>query len=139
MALDLPSTGELGWGSKLNNALSALDGALASLNTAFATLSGLVGELAEDIEGIEPSTPPTWDTLASKPAFIAAGTSAANARATIGAGTSNLAIGTAAGTVPDAATVIRNRSGVPGIWFHEGPGEPVGIVNGEYVIKLDDN
>lgn len=37
----------------------------------------------------------TWAGITDKPAYIGAGTSAANARAAIGAGTSNLAIGTA--------------------------------------------
>ena len=40
----------------------------------------------------------TWDTLADKPAVIAAGADAAAARAAIGAGTSSLVIGTSAST-----------------------------------------
>ena len=40
---------------------------------------------------------PTWDNIALKPAFIAAGTTAQAARDAIGAGTSNLAIGTGPG------------------------------------------
>ena len=40
----------------------------------------------------------TWDTLEGKPDFIAAGADASAARAAIGAGTSNLAIGTTAMT-----------------------------------------
>ena len=43
-------------------------------------------------------TLPTWTTLSGKPAVIAAGADAAAARTAIGAGTSNLAIGTTAGT-----------------------------------------
>ena len=39
-------------------------------------------------------TLPTWTTIAGKPAVIAAGATAADARTAIGAGTSNLAIGT---------------------------------------------
>ena len=41
---------------------------------------------------------PSWDEVASKPAFIGAGTTEAEARAAIGAGTSSLTLGTAAGT-----------------------------------------
>lgn len=41
---------------------------------------------------------PTWNTLDGKPAVIAAGADAATARAAIGAGTSNLALGTTAST-----------------------------------------
>lgn len=40
----------------------------------------------------------TWSTLAGKPAYIAAGATAADARAAIGAGTSDLVIGTTATT-----------------------------------------
>lgn len=43
-------------------------------------------------------TLPTWTTLAGKPAVVAAGADAAAARSAIGAGTSNLALGTTAGT-----------------------------------------
>ena len=38
----------------------------------------------------------TWAGITDKPAYIGAGTSAANARSAIGAGTSNLAVGTSA-------------------------------------------
>lgn len=40
----------------------------------------------------------SWNDLTEKPAVIAAGTTAADARAAIGAGTSNLSLGTEAGT-----------------------------------------
>jgi hypothetical protein len=43
-------------------------------------------------------TLPTWSTIAGKPAVVAAGADAAAARTAIGAGTSNLALGTTAST-----------------------------------------
>ena len=43
-------------------------------------------------------TLPTWSTIAGKPAVVAAGADAAAARAAIGAGTSNLTLGTTAST-----------------------------------------
>ncbi len=43
-------------------------------------------------------TLPTWTTIAGKPAVVAAGATQADARTAIGAGTSNLTIGTTAGT-----------------------------------------
>lgn len=46
-------------------------------------------------------TLPVWSTLAGKPPVIAAGADAAAARTAIGAGTSSLVIGTAAGTAAD--------------------------------------
>lgn len=45
-----------------------------------------------------PPAAPTWGTIAGKPAVVAAGGDAAAARTAIGAGTSNLALGTTAGT-----------------------------------------
>lgn len=42
--------------------------------------------------------PADWDTLTNKPAVIAAGATEAAARAEIGAGTSNLALGTTSAT-----------------------------------------
>lgn len=47
----------------------------------------------------------TWDDIEDKPAVIAAGDNAAGARTAIGAGTSNLAIGTTAGTAGDGAVL----------------------------------
>lgn len=41
---------------------------------------------------------PTWDSLEGKPEVIAAGSTQAEARTAIGAGTSNLALGTTAST-----------------------------------------
>ena len=59
-------------------------------------------------------TLPTWTTLAGKPAVIAAGATAADARTAIGAGTSSLGIGTTAGTAkegnytpPDATGAVK--------------------------------
>lgn len=52
-----------------------------------------VGNVAESDGGGDPAT---WDTLVGKPAVIAAGADAAAARTAIGAGTSNLVIGTSA-------------------------------------------
>ncbi|UEM46153.1 hypothetical protein SEA_PINKCREEK_93 [Mycobacterium phage Pinkcreek] len=65
--------------------------------------SGDVDVTMGDIEGLqealdEASAPATWDTLSGKPAVIAAGTTQANARTAIGAGTSNLALGTTSTT-----------------------------------------
>jgi len=48
----------------------------------------------------------TWATLLNKPAVIAAGTDAATARASIGAGTSNLTLGTTGSTALAGDTVI---------------------------------
>lgn len=47
-----------------------------------------------------------WSGVTGKPAVIAAGATAADARAAIGAGTSNLAIGTTAGTALAGDTVV---------------------------------
>ena len=49
--------------------------------------------------------PPTWATITGKPAVIAAGFDQATARAVIGAGTSNLAIGTSGSTALAGDTV----------------------------------
>lgn len=54
----------------------------------------------------------TWDSITGKPAVIASGTTQATARQSIGAGTSNLAIGTTASTAkagnytPSATEVV---------------------------------
>lgn len=54
----------------------------------------------------------TWDSITEKPAVIASGTTQATARQSIGAGTSNLAIGTTASTAkagnytPSATEVV---------------------------------
>lgn len=45
--------------------------------------------------------PPTWAQVSGKPEFIAAGSDAEEARAAIGAGTSNLQIGTTVGTAKE--------------------------------------
>lgn len=45
----------------------------------------------------------TWSDIDGKPAVVAAGATAAEARAAIAAGTSNLAVGTTAGTAKDGA------------------------------------
>ena len=57
---------------------------------------------------------PTWTSLAGKPAVVAAGTTQADARTAIGAGTSNLTIGTTSTTAkagnytpPDASTTVK--------------------------------
>lgn len=47
-----------------------------------------------------------WDTIPGKPAVVAAGATTAAARDSIGAGTSNLAIGTTASTAMAGNTVI---------------------------------
>lgn len=53
-----------------------------------------VAELAAAV----PPAPVSWDDVQSKPAVIAAGADQATARAAIGAGTSNLALGTTSST-----------------------------------------
>lgn len=64
---------------------------------------GMAPELAKELAkaindggGVEPTV--AWDDVADKPAVIAAGDTQAAARSAIGAGTSNLAIGTTAST-----------------------------------------
>jgi len=52
------------------------------------------------------SEAPTWDDILGKPAFIAAGEDAATARAAVGAGTSNLALGTTSTTALAGDTAI---------------------------------
>lgn len=54
------------------------------------------GEPDGDTEWVNPPAS-TWDELGGKPAAIAAGATAAAARAAIGAGTSNVVVGTGAG------------------------------------------
>lgn len=57
------------------------------------------GELADTAvqPGDLPATP-TWTTISGKPDFVAEGATAADARTAIGAGTSNLALGTTSST-----------------------------------------
>lgn len=57
----------------------------------------LAKEVASQIDGGADNTV-TWDGVTDKPAVIAAGDTQAAARAAIGAGTSNLVIGTTAST-----------------------------------------
>lgn len=64
---------------------------------------GMAPELAKELAkaineggGVDPTV--AWDDVADKPAVIAAGDTQAAARSAIGAGTSNLAIGTTAST-----------------------------------------
>lgn len=68
-------------------------------SSAAAARAAIGAASTDDIPDI-PDIPdaPTWDTLAGKPAVIAAGADAAAARTAIGAGTSNLALGTTAST-----------------------------------------
>jgi hypothetical protein len=68
-------------------------------------LASLVGpEGPQGPPGEGESTPVTWDTLADKPAIIAAGDTAAQARSAIGAGTSSVAVtGTAAAALGSSA------------------------------------
>lgn len=49
---------------------------------------------------------PTWANISGKPAVVAAGADAAEARTAIGAGTSNLALGTTSTTALKGDTVI---------------------------------
>ena len=63
-----------------------------------ASVKNEVKSLKEQVGAIAGSENATWDTLEGKPAVIAAGANAAAARQAIGAGTSNLAIGTTAST-----------------------------------------
>lgn len=64
----------------------------------------LAREVAAQIEGAGGGT--TWADISGKPAVIAAGSDAAAARTAIGAGTSNLTIGTTASTALAGNTVI---------------------------------
>lgn len=64
---------------------------------------------------------PTWTEVTSKPAVIAAGADAATARSAIGAGTSNLAIGTTGSTAmagnktaADLGGLVSNPTGITG-------------------------
>lgn len=54
--------------------------------------------LTQRVTALEDEPDPTWDSLAGKPAVIAAGTSATAARDAIGAGTSSLQLGTGSTT-----------------------------------------
>lgn len=58
----------------------------------------LAKEVASQIDGGGAAPTVTWDGIANKPTVIAAGDTQAAARSAIGAGTSNLAIGTTATT-----------------------------------------
>lgn len=58
-----------------------------------------------------PTSAADWSTLSGKPAAIGAGATAATARAAIGAGTSDLVIGTTSGTAADAADVTTALAG----------------------------
>lgn len=80
-----------------------------------------VKSLKEQVSAISGSEGATWNTIEGKPAVIAAGATAAAARSAIGAGTSNLTIGTTASTamagnttIPAAATWA-NLSGKPAV------------------------
>lgn len=56
-----------------------------------------VREVVDDVETVA-GTAPTWASVTGKPAVIAAGADASAARTAIGAGTSNLALGTTSTT-----------------------------------------
>lgn len=79
-----------------------------------ATFPPTIGTTASTALAGDTVIPPaaTWATLSGKPAVIAAGADAATARTAIGAGTSNLAIGTTASTakagnwVPPAGVAV---------------------------------
>jgi len=58
-----------------------------------------------DLTGKPATFPTRWGDVSEKPAVIAAGVDQAAARASIGAGTSNLALGTVAGTASEAGHV----------------------------------
>ena len=83
--------------------------------------TGIVVLDAADV-GARPDTyVPAWSEVTSKPAVIAAGADEATARSAIGAGTSNLAIGTTgttamAGnkTAADLGGIVSNVTGIPG-------------------------
>lgn len=83
--------------------------------------TGVVVLNAADV-GARPDTyVPAWSEVTSKPAVIAAGADEATARSAIGAGTSNLAIGTTgttamAGnkTAADLGGIVSNVTGIPG-------------------------
>lgn len=77
-------------GVTVTTLLVPANGADGQVLTWSATSSGLVWS--------NPATALTWDTLTGKPAVIAAGTSQTAARNAIGAGTSNLALGTGSTT-----------------------------------------
>ena len=87
-----------------NATANASDASLKNRNNhtgtqAIATIDGLVDALAS------PTINNTWNNLPDKPLYIAEGSTAALARSAIGAGTSNLAVGTAASNAK------------PGNWF----------------------
>lgn len=86
----------------------------ASVTGKPATFPPTIGTTAATALAGDTVIPPaaTWATLSGKPAVIAAGADAATARTAIGAGTSNLAIGTTAATakagnwVPPAGVAV---------------------------------
>ncbi|WP_266032601.1 hypothetical protein [Brucella intermedia] len=83
------------------------------------TLEKLINSIIDAVNAGGGGSSATWDTLEGKPTVIAAGADQAAARQAIGAGTSNLAIGTTAETAKagnyDAVAVMKAKSQIAGL------------------------
>lgn len=73
-------------------------GAVDSVNGKVGPVTLTAADVGALPSSYTPPAAPTWGTIAGKPAVVAEGATAAAARTAIGAGTSNLALGTTAGT-----------------------------------------
>lgn len=112
-------------------------GAVTSVNTQ----TGAVVLDAADVGALPDDYAPSWDDVSAKPASIAAGADATAARAAIGAGTSNLAIGITGATAmagnktaADLGGIVSDPTGIPGAFELE---NFVGIAKVDYDALVD--
>lgn len=106
------------WATPDAGGVTSVDGqtGAVSLSSTYVAQANLTVTPGASVSGSNTGdqTLPTWTTLAGKPAVVAAGATQADARTAIGAGTSNLTIGTTSTTAkagnytpPDASTTVK--------------------------------
>ena len=95
-------------------ALKGVDGtgSVVSINSIGPDGSGNVLLTAADVGARASSWVPSWSDITSKPAYIGAGADAAAARAAIGAGTSDLALGSTSSTAMAGNKTVTDLGGV---------------------------
>ena len=103
-------------GTTAGTVMAGDDSRVTSLSSTYVAQANLTVTPGASVSGSNTGdqTLPTWTTLAGKPAVVAAGATQADARTAIGAGTSNLTIGTTSTTAkagnytpPDASTTVK--------------------------------
>lgn len=96
------SYGPVSW--KLDYNITTVDG------ETFTDAQSLLDKISSFKRGGSSGSGATWDSITDKPAVIASGDTAQEARDAIGAGTSNLVIGTTAGTAADGSLTAPKAS-----------------------------